>query len=136
VIIVSIPHTGTRFLRRRMRTKRYIHVTEPWDKLVETLTGREVISPLRSPQSVWRSYSRRWVDPDSPIDTIGFINNWYTMHTLTLFFDIDFIPVDLQQDKRITDWSPIGERDAGDAVHPDIDLSKVYQLPFVQKWYG
>jgi hypothetical protein len=57
------------------------------------------------------------------------------MHALTLVREIDFIAVDLQEDPRITDWSPIGHNDNGEAKHPDIKLSHIYKLPFVERFY-
>jgi len=135
VIIVSVPHTGTRFLKKRLGIKDHIHTVALWEHLLEKTEGRTIISPLRNPVSVWRSTTRRWVTPDIPLDTHSFLRSWYMLHALSLVRDIDFIAIDKQQDERITDWAPVGKGDEGRAVHPDIDLKPLYELPFIKEFY-
>jgi hypothetical protein len=57
------------------------------------------------------------------------------MHAVTLWRQVDFIAVDLRDDERIRNWEPVGDTDPGNAVHPAIDLTFLYDLPFVKAFY-
>lgn len=136
-IIVSIPHTGTRFLKERLGIDKHIHTIVDWDSLMREIEGKYIIAPLRNPKDVWMSDVRRWLKWDAEDNVSRFVAAWYVMHALTLFRDIDFIPVDLQQDDRITDWTPVsGELDRNNKKHPQICLRRIYALPFVERYYG
>jgi hypothetical protein len=89
-----------------------------------------IIAPIRDPKAVWVSWSRRGKTE------LEFMRSFYTMHALSLIREIDFIAVDLKQDLRITDWTPIGEDDPGKTFPvQNFDCRPLYQLPFVKQFY-
>lgn len=137
-IIVSIPHTGTRFLKDRLGIEEHVHTNANWVRILERVNGKRIVSPLRSPYQVWRSWCRRRDEPS--------INNWvghffasfYQMHALDQMFDIDFVCVDKREDERIEDWSRVGD---GDPDHVKwklhrVDLRVLYKIPFVNEHYA
>lgn len=137
-IIVSIPHTGTRFLKERLGIEKHIHTTITWESLISEVRDKEIISPLRNPCDCWKSTIRRWLQPDVPDNWFRFISAWYMMHALTLVMTVEFIPVDLKKDNKygITDWTPItGEEDRHNIVAPNVCLQMIYELPFVKQFY-
>jgi len=135
-IIVSVPHTGTRFLQERLGVKKYIHTTCPWDALLERVKDKKIISPLRHPSDVWKSWARRKNPKTEPFPYALFIGAWHTLHTLDMMMDVDFICVDKCADPRITDWGPVGDKDYGPYDLKQIDLRSIFSLPFVNKHYG
>lgn len=59
------------------------------------------------------------------------------MHTLDQIFDIDYICIDKQDDRRIADWSKVGDADQSHAkwkMHR-VDLRVLYKIPFVNRHY-
>jgi hypothetical protein len=138
-ILVSIPYTGTRFLKERLGLKRTTHTTANWESLLGLVKGRKIIAPLRDPKSCWRSTVRRMTNTNTRDfkNVAGFFKAWYQMHSLTLLYDVDFIPVDLRQDSRIQDWEPVGNDDRGENEKaPDVHLRELYELPFVKQFYS
>lgn len=137
-IIVSIPHSGTRFLKKRLGIEEHVHTHTNWNTLLKRVRGRTIISPLRNPDAVWRSWCRRRNVELDKFPLIEFAAGWYVMHTLAQMFEVDFIPVDKQEDRRIRDWSKVGDRDESAALWKAhrIDLRALYKLPYVQEHYG
>lgn len=134
-LIVSIPQTGTRFLRERLGVRDFVHTIESWEQLVGKTEGRNIVSPLRSPAACWASSTRRWTT-SRPFDTELWLHSWYMMHALSLVRDIDFIVIEKRDDPRISDWSKVGDRDEGkNRSIPDIGLRHIYELPFVKARY-
>jgi hypothetical protein len=136
-IIVSIPHTGTRFLKERLGIDAHVHTSTNWDAVYRQARNRQVIAPLRKPTDVWRSWCRRRDDGDPLRWAPHFFSAWYIMHALDMLFDVDFICVDKQDDPRIDDWEPFGGSDqshAGWKLHR-VDLRVLYKLPFVYNNY-
>lgn len=142
-IIVSIPHTGTRFLCERLGVEKRVHTHSKWESLYSQVEGKHIIAPLRNPPDVWESWARRKNPPGTehsakmePFPYATFFSAWYNMHTLDMMFDVDFICVDKCEDHRITDWSPVGHGDKGTVVRPATELRPLYYLPFVRRHYG
>lgn len=142
MIIVSIPHTGSRFLRERLGIEEIIHTELSWRELVNKTAGLgDLVSPLKPPMAVLKSAVRR-TPPELAFDQAGWIHNWYMMHALSMIRTINFIDLLAQDDPRITDWSPVGHNDGGnrpmydDRPMPDMDLGRIYELPFVKRRYG
>ena len=135
-LVVSIPHTGTRFIQARLDIREFVHTHKRWDLLYEQVKDRKIIAPLRNPNDVWVSTARRQNPETKPFPYARFFGAWNIMHTLDMLFDVDFICVDKREDPRITDWSPEGHntRDAFD--WPPISLGPLYRLPFVRRHYG
>lgn len=135
-IIVSVPHTGTRFLKERLGIEDHVHTNLAWDKVWERTEGRSLIVPLRKPASVWRSWCRR-NEPDK-FPYASFFMAWGGLNTLDQMVDLDVICIEAQHDTRITDWSAVGDGDGsrGDWKLMDIDLRQLYKLPIVDRYYG
>jgi hypothetical protein len=136
-IIVSIPHSGTRFLKERFAIEQHIHTIEPWEKICEAVEGKNIIAPLRSPMNVFRSWCRRRA-PKEPFPYTAMVGAWYVMHALTLVLaNIDFINIDKAKDSRITDWRPVGGKDPGDwSLRELTDIHALHKIPFVRKHFG
>ena len=136
-IIVSVPHSGTRFLQERLGVEKYVHTTDNWVHLHKRVLNKKIIVPLRRPHKVWRSWCRRRPDKNPLIWSPHYFAAYYILHTLDQMYDLDFICVDKQDDPRITDWSPVGESDASHAgwkLH-EVDLRVLYKIPYVHKYY-
>ncbi len=138
-IVLSVPHTGTRFLKTRLDIAQHVHANSGWRGLHEFCLDRPAIYvPLRRPHTVWRSWCRRHYNRE-PLDWVGhFMGGWFNVNALDHLFELDFIAVDKCDDPRITDWSPVGEYDGRPAewsLHK-IDLRILYTLPFVKRIYG
>ena len=110
--------------------------------LLRRVEGKQIIVPLRNPQDVWRSWARRDNFREHHLKGhmfpyARFFGAWYTLHTLDMLFDVDFIAVDQRKDPRIADWSRVGhdDRPTHDGVSA-IDLNHLHYLPFVQRHYG
>lgn len=139
-LIVSIPHTGSRFLRERLGIEEIVHTERNWHDLINKTAGHHLIAPLRNPMSVLSSAVRRTPPELIMFDEAGWIHNWYMMHALTLIRQVDFIVLEHESDPRITDWSPVGHNDDGERPIynrplPPMDLGKIYELPFVVAAY-
>ena len=131
-IIVSIPHTGTRFLQERLGVEKSVHTITKWSSLYHQVEGKQIIAPLRHPTNVWKSWARRMREP---FPYAEFFSAWYLMHTLDMLFDVDFICLDKRDDPRITDWTPIGHDDFGPYGLPLIELRPLFFLPFVRRHF-
>ena len=132
-IIVSIPHTGTRFLQARLGVEKSVHTISKWDSLYNQVKDKQIIAPLRSPPVVWKSWARR---KKAPFPYAEFFSAWHNMHALDLLFEVDFICLDKRDDPRIADWEPIGQDDPGPYGLPLIELRPLYFLPFVRRHFG
>lgn len=137
-IIVSVPHSGTRFLKKRLEVSEHEHANANWLKLWEKVEGRHIIVPLRKPADVWRSWCRRWPDDAVLNWAAGFFVSWTVLHALDQLCELDVICIDKCQDPRITDWQAVGDKDNGAAgwkLHK-VDLRPLYKLPIVNRHYG
>lgn len=134
-IIISVPHSGTRFLKDRLKVTEHIHTNLNWEALMEKIDGRPLIAPMRKPTEVWRSWCRRR-NPEEDFPYLSFAMSYGVMHTLDQLFDIDFICLETQSDPRITDWRSVGDQDYGPWELRKLDLRPIYKLPFVQRYYG
>lgn len=137
-IVVSVPHSGTRFIRKRLGVEDYIHTSASWEKLWQEVKGREIVVPLRSPSTVWRSWCRRESGRDVLQWSPGFFVAWTVLHALDRLFELDVICIDTQQDPRIADWTAEGDKDAsgtGWKLHK-VDLRPLYKLPIVAEHFG
>jgi hypothetical protein len=134
-IIVTIPHTGTRFLQERLGIKQYVHTVINWPILCRRIENKKIISPLRPPIKVWKSWARRRNPKNEAFPYIEFTSAWYTMHALDLMYEVDFIDLEAKNDPRISDWTPIGNEDYGPYELPEINLNPIYKLPFVTRFY-
>ena len=130
-VIVSVQHTGSRFLADRLGIEpaHIIHTYTEVSQVLSRLEGREVISPLRHPQSVWESWCKR-----GRADYATFMYSFFTLGALASIHPVDFIAVDKQEDSRISDWSKVGH-DSRESTCIDVDLSPLRMIPFVRDNY-
>lgn len=134
-IIASIPHSGTRFLKRRLGIDEHIHIGPDWYVLLEKTQDREIVVPLRSPSDIWRSWCRRNAPDKFPYSQ--FFVAWGCLHALDQMLELDVVCIDKRDDPRITDWSEVGCEDAGVAAWKllKVDLRPLYELPIVKRHY-
>ena len=138
-MILSVPHSGTRFLMERLGDTEFAHTTWGWDMIwakLEKSQHEEPIVPMRDPFEVWRSWCRR--NKADAFPYADFFLAWGKLHALDQMMELDVICVDKKEDPRIDDWSNIGN---GDANHSDwklirCDLRHLYELPIVKRHYG
>jgi len=138
-IILSVPHTGTRFLKERLGIEHHVHANSGWQGMFEFCQDREAIYvPLRRPHEVWRSWCRRHYGRD-PLEWVGhFMAGWFHINALEQLFELDFIAVDRPGDPRISDWSRVGKYDGRptDWKLHKVDLRILYTLPYIKRHYG
>ena len=135
-LIISIPHTGTRFLRDQLGIDRFIHTARSWDFIMKEIEGKKLIAPLRSPKACWKSATRRQ-QKGRIFDIAKWVRSWYIMHALTLIRDIEFVIIERRTDPRVENWAKVGQNDPGDNKSvPAIDLKPIYALPFVRPHYS
>lgn len=134
-IIVSVPHSGTRFLKRRLDIEDHIHIGPDWDILLERVRDRHIVVPLRSPSDIWRSWCRRNTAEKFPYSQ--FFVAWGCLHALDQLCELDVICIDKREDQRISDWSEVGNEDAGVANWKllKVDLRPLYEVPIVKRHY-
>ena len=134
-VIVSVPHTGTRFLKSHFNAD-HVHTMYPWNELLERLEGYDhLIVPLRHPKEVWESWCRR--DKfNNPHRIAIWYACWWNLHALSLVTDLDVICIDKKDDERIKDWKIVGH-DPGYSKYArvDIALSTLWHLPIVAENY-
>jgi hypothetical protein len=135
-IIVSVPHTGTRFLQQRLGLQEHIHTLSSWDSLLRKLAGRKVYIPLRNPPDVWRSWCRRHNPKIFPYGQ--FFLAWGCLQMIAEQMEVDVICVDHKTDPRINDWGKVGDQDNSKVGWQLLktDLRPLYRLPLVDKYYG
>lgn len=136
-IVVSVPHTGSRFLRERLGLRKIIHTTKEWTYLWSVVEDKKLYAPLRDPRQTWLSHMRR--SPHSrPFNICEWVGAWFKLHALSLVKEIEFIPIEKQDHPLITDWSPVGhwDGDSDSGWMPEPDLKAIYDIPIIKKHYG
>lgn len=138
-LIVSVPHTGTRFLKQRLKVVEHCHTTNSYDRLWDTIEkyDRRVIIPLRHPQDVVRS----WITRDKHKQLgwqVQFGLAWTHLQYIYERCSAEVICVDKQEHPDIEDWTPIGNfdqkrNDGAEADH--IGIYHIFQLPIVHENY-
>lgn len=161
-IVISVPHTGTRFLFTLLNCH-HRHTYESWKLLDSEIGGRVIVAPLRDPRKVWRS----WVNGVQPSsknigDTVmrldNFENCWDRLAELDERYDVHYVPIDtpsrdlevrrlagvLDQDIR-PDWNdnpwhhtPTEENLEWQksTVFPKVDWAKIYAMPMIERFYA
>lgn len=134
---MSVPHTGTRFLKERLGIDAYYHVWLKWPDVMRRAWGAsKVYVPLRHPEDVYKS----WIKRERLGDKSGpwrWYMAWYTLQALDDRLDLDVICVDKQEDPRIKDWERVGFREppAKQTHFHDVRWDVLFQLPIVSRHY-
>ena len=134
-MILSVPHSGTRFLKDRLSDPEHCHTHWSWDRITERLSScdQPPIVPLRNPLDVWASWCRRNGTTNFPYTE--FFLAWGQLHTLDQMMELDVICVDRKDDPRIDDWTPVGVFGTEQVILP-IDLRSLHTLPIVERHFG
>lgn len=60
-VIVSIPYSGTRYLRKALKIPKCVHTYVGPERLLEYVgNAKLIVVPLRKPESNWKAWARRW----------------------------------------------------------------------------
>ena len=137
-IIVSVPYSGTRFIQERLNIAARVHTNNiEWEDLLDIIRNRRIVVPLRSPLANWLSTEKRYDTRPLTIANIAeWYDAWHKLHALSVSRPVDFICIEDQSDKRITDWSAVGHMDKPIYKYPIPPLNFIYQLPFVKRFYS
>ena len=134
MIIYSVPHTGTHFLKKLTG----LHALHYNSDIGE---NEIIISPIRDPFDTWQSWQRRGSEQD-------FFTPWFNFSQAWEQLDVTVLPIDTpDRDKHLkalsiklstelyTDWMPENSK-AGPDVELTVDLSSIYALPVVREYYA
>ena len=130
-VIVSVQHTGSRFLAERLDIDKsnIIHTFTELSQVVKDIQGRKILSPIRRPKDVWESWCKR-----GRPNYAKFMYSFFTLGALASMYPVDFIAVDKQEDSRIDDWSKVCH-DNREIECPVVDLSPLKMIPFIRDSY-
>jgi hypothetical protein len=137
--LISIPHTGTHFLKKILENagfKLNIKHIEGWKPMDEL-----IVSPLRDPYETYVSWVSRERDQD-------FTEKWHMFNDMYEAQNVEVVPIDTDNKrdhlKRLgdkldtiltTDWKPVNS--SGKKVKVDwVDLKEIYDLPVVKQFYA
>lgn len=144
VMLLSIMHTGTTFLKELISPHMFRHIHE--QEALNQAEGADTIAvPLRHPAKVWKSF--RWRGRSEPVFWLSWaLLDWYDRRYGT---KIVYVPVDLPgvRDSQLvrlggrsgqdytTDWTPRNEwsRERVEVEVPD--LSEVLNYEVVRRFY-
>lgn len=146
VMLLSVPHTGTRFLRKLIEPTFNLH-THPSTGLGKTRAmlkiSRLIVCPLRDPAKVWESFCRKGLSDGQ------FWLSWARLWHLSHEFSIYYMPIDVSESQdRLnllgeilgrplkTDWAPVGHEPQHQGEIREHDLADLYAIPFIKRWYG
>jgi hypothetical protein len=136
-IIMSVPHTGTRFVRKHFNNIPYYHTWLKWeDVMLRAEQADKIYLPLRHPEQVHRSWlvRERFYEPSG---TFRWYTAWQQLQMVYHLFDCDVICVDKQEDGRIKNWAPVGHEDRPLPAKDDYPArwDVLFQLPVVKHHY-
>ena len=146
--ILSVPHTGTRFLKDLLKAP-HNHVTQA--NVKERIRAKPIVCvPLRDPRKVWESWVTRHNSGTHSPDELYFEyeRNWRLLEGYDKLKHMYYLPVDhkdrelyLELMARVTNkdlvthWDPVGHEEPNKAI-PNVDLSEIYSLAVVKRFYA
>lgn len=134
--VISVPHTGTNFIKKRFGVLNYIHSWVPWGQLYETAKNAEhIYIPMRNPIDVYHTWVRR--NRLHGIHGVeDWCRSWYQLNAIHQLFDCDVIYVDKQEDPRIDNWEKVA---SNPKPMPEkwmkVDYAVLWHLPIVRNHY-
>lgn len=147
--VVSIPHTGTRFLREVLTTNSN-HVGGGWQKKDNIFQMCHVFSPMRNPTAVWDSWMKRLGSGGRSLKQFNLC--WEDLGRLDRCYPVHFIHLDLpDRDNELgaasellgesltANWAsmvghaPTRVWDGPVPVKPDWEM--IYRLPMIRGFY-
>lgn len=139
-LIVSVPHSGTRFFEQRLGWYDHRHTFGWFDRLLTDIAAYDgkVLVPLRHPQDVLRSWAARQRNYQSQWLS-QFSIAWTYLDWVVRIYDAEVWQVEKQDHPLITDWTPVGNKDRKTAKPESVetimdytDISPVFALPLIQ----
>ena len=128
-IILSIPHAGTRTAMNLFGCG-YEHVFIREDpRFGGFLPECKLISPLRDPRAIWRSWVKRWNNKAGEVSLDLFELQFRHLECFDREYDIFYFPI--ENCERTGHMVGSCETD-----HPEPDWDYIYNLPFVKRFYG
>lgn len=135
-IVISVPHSGTNFVKERMNAQLAIHTWIDWHVLYKHAQEADhIYVPMRNPVDVHETWIRRsrmrfWRDIEE------WYCAWYNLNAIVHLFDCDIIYVDKQEDPRIKDWGKVGSLPKARPDHwQEITIERLWELPIVRDHY-
>lgn len=145
VLITSVPHTGTVFLRDVLYCN-YFHCDDLTPAQFDNhFQDKVIVSPLRDPRAVYCS----WIKRENTLLGINrnrFIKNWKRLREIDEKYDVHYIPVDRPErvsqlqaledklDRELkTDWEPKNSV-PGDVSEIE-NIKWIYDLRPVKEYY-
>lgn len=145
VVVLSVPHTGTRFAKRLLEQRcrvRPVHVTDADDVIRSHVDNADlVVCPTRNPDACWRGWLKRRHGDDQE-----FAAAWQSLQAWSDDLSPHWLPVDVPGREAYrqqlecavgstlpTDWRPVGAQPDIPGHHPC--PRSVYELPVVQQFY-
>ena len=155
-VVLSVPHTGTRTLREILGCfSKHTFVNN--ERLAMDLVGAVVVTPLRDPREVWKSWLVRQ-GTIHQVDLHQFEKTWRRLEELDKLYSIIYVPLDRpERDMQFAkveravgeEFSPNWEHREGHIetyaygyedrprVYDDgRDLNWIYQLPMIKRYYN
>jgi hypothetical protein len=153
VRIVSVPHTGSNFLKRLLRVgythaRAFFEYGDPKGARKYPVDPETMLVPLRHPEDNWQSFVRRYHGTNAPWQKNHY-EQWKCLERLynegenMIFLPLDvpdredYMDVLRQQSKKkiVTDWEPVNASRKG---KKDVqgDLSYVWEISFIKEIYG
>lgn len=140
-IVVSVPGSGTRFVKERLNVETSWHTWENWDHLRKQCDQADVLYiPIRQPQKVFESWVKngRFGGPRHLL----WYKAWYQLNMLYLLYpSAEVICVDKKNSELIKDWRPVGQS-TNLITDPQLELTDginwqvMHELPVVYEHYG
>lgn len=131
-VIVSIPFSGTRYLRQALSIPKCVHTYVPPNRLMEYIGGAtRFVVPLRDPKENWKSWARRWPE-GKPWDKriAEFERAWMGMAWFLQCYEAEVLTID---DFPKSDIPMIGKEDEGNNSYL-YDVSHIYKYDFVKEY--
>lgn len=150
VMVLSVPHTGTRFAKRMLEHRvkvRPVHTTDDADVIAAHIeASAHVVLPVRNPDHCWEGWRKR-----NTGDADKFVRAWHELQrwadrleeagTPALLLPIDHPQresfrqtlCDVLGTNLPADWRPVGQKEALVEYEPAPD---VWDLPIVSRFYA
>jgi hypothetical protein len=135
-IIVSVPHSGSHFLKKHLQATHIHHTWLEWDGLVRLCKEAEhIYVPLRHPRDIFESWGKR-KQMNNPTQ---WYRAWIHLQALDDLFDLDIVAVDQQKDERIRCWRPenhVTTSQQRGALESSVFWEPLLGLPIISRYYN
>jgi hypothetical protein len=157
VIIVSVPHTGTVFVKTLLSKAKLNPIQHHCHSdsvfLLKSRPNAQIVVPLRHPEKAWRTWCLRGTGLQERRQRAKyeqFRQAWVWLDEICRDYDVLYLPIDLpERDQYLetmsealdipleTDWAPRGATAGSLIMHEpqERDLSDVMALDVVRRFY-